>query len=1126
MHNLIIVLMGLLLGAPSFLSGVEITPENKSDAFLLCVRHDYPVFEINRDGDGRFLSVGNSEIQSYIDKNNLIDVERWLPNANENDHDGEIFLNRIFRIHAGEGRASELGRMIVEASSLQSVLYAEPENIHKLLYTPNDSNIDNQCSFSSMRAFEAFDFWDIPNGDFPGLNSDNEVLLASVDTGVDYTHPDLMYNSWINQDEIPPWLLEIGFDLDGDSRLSAYEIVSFLESESMDYNEDGEYNLRDILHENSPFMNGEDDDSNSYVDDLLGWDCSGYYGNSQPDPDPFPREDVANTGTWAHGTHVAGILAATTDNGIGMASVSYNAKFISVKASWDNQAEPGINDGYQGILYAAKAGHKDLNNNDQWDEGESFAIINNSWGGGGFSSSENTTINVAHDTYGAVVVCAAGNGDDAGGHEYDDHYPSSYENAISVCAMGCSGNWGNWATYHETIDLAAPGENIFSTVIGSGYDSWDGSSMASPNAASAIGLLSYYYPDFNNNELRDRVQSTADDVIYELNPEFIDCNGENGFYCLGSGMVDVYKAIGLSFSPSISMQTIEVNLLDGDGDDVLNPGESAELIISIANEQGWTDASNVSATLETATPGVTIQSDQAYYGNIVNGFYFDNSEQPFVVNVDSDIELGDVSFELIVTAQGSDGYSYSNTLDFSVPVSLYQEGYPFETNFEIKSSPLPVDFDNDGVYELIFGDRNGLVHVVSPDGTEWDNDIFPFDTGGEIWGSVAYADLDLDGLGEIVVTSKSKHLYAINVNGVLFDYNADQFLMGSPAIGNLDGDEFLEIVVSGYTSSGDVFVINHDGSANVIELNEKVLGGVSLVDLDGDDVDEIVVGTESNDMICIINDESIIDTLFVGNDKFKASPSVLSFEDETIIMIGSHDNNFYAFSPSGEIMFSIETADEINSSASFLDAEQGVLAFFGSDDGNLYSVFSNGDIPQGWPVYIGEKVGTVSFSDLDGDGSAEVVVPAGNQMHVLKQDGSNYNPLYFPVQTQFTLTSAPLIHDIDGDGDLELVAGSSADLVAVDIMSSGGINFGYWSMDRGNSKRTGFIDIHSDSCASIQLGDINCDINIDLLDIIVSVNIVLEIFNPTETQLWAADIDGNQDVDVSDIVLIVNLILD
>ena len=101
------------------------------------------------------------------------------------------------------------------------------------------------------------------------------------------------------------------------------------------------------------------------------------------------------------------------------------------------------------------------------------------------------------------MIAAAGNGEDSGGQEYGSHYPSSYENCVSVCAMGCSYSWGNWATYHPTVDLAAPGESIYSAIMGSGYESWDGASMACPNAASAIGLLSAYHPDWDNVQLRN-----------------------------------------------------------------------------------------------------------------------------------------------------------------------------------------------------------------------------------------------------------------------------------------------------------------------------------------------------------------------------------------------------------------------------------------------------------------------------------------------------------------------------------------------------------------------------------------------------------------------------------------------
>ena len=278
-------------------------------------------------------------------------------------------------------------------------------------------------------------------------------------------------------------LFEI-IDSDGNGILSSLELIS--EIIMSDFNEDGSIDLRDIFIEGSAFLDYLDNDGNGYVDDLIGWDPAGKWASHDPDNDPFPKTDPPATdgGTWAHGTHVAGILSATTDNGVGMASTVFNGKIMSVKCSIDGQStdDPGIFNGYDGILYAAKAGYY----------AGTFTIINNSWGGGGFSNSEQSVVNTAHNTYGAIVVAAAGNGDDSGGggEEYASHYPSSYENVISVCAIQCSGSWGGWATYHPTVDLASPGEGVYSAIMNGGYASWMGSSMASPNAASCIGLTS------------------------------------------------------------------------------------------------------------------------------------------------------------------------------------------------------------------------------------------------------------------------------------------------------------------------------------------------------------------------------------------------------------------------------------------------------------------------------------------------------------------------------------------------------------------------------------------------------------------------------------------------------------
>ena len=208
--------------------------------------------------------------------------------------------------------------------------------------------------------------------------------------------------------------------------------------ENIDYNGDGDINLRDVLDTNSPFSNGSDDDGNGYSDDFFGWDVSGVTGGDDNDPNPSTTGDPYY---WAHGTNVAGLLGAATDNGIGMASISYNCRVVAVKCSRDNSSGQYINDGYSGIYYAARAGYYS----------DTFTIINNSWGGGGYSSYEQSQVNTAHNTYNALVLSSSGNGLDSGGDLYAAEYPAAYTNVVSVTALSCSGNWGYWATYHETV---------------------------------------------------------------------------------------------------------------------------------------------------------------------------------------------------------------------------------------------------------------------------------------------------------------------------------------------------------------------------------------------------------------------------------------------------------------------------------------------------------------------------------------------------------------------------------------------------------------------------------------------------------------------------------------------------
>jgi len=231
------------------------------------------------------------------------------------------------------------------------------------------------------------------------------------------------------------------------------------------------------------------------------------------------------------------------------------------------------------------------------------------------------------------VLAAAGNGADSGSEEYSSHYPSSYTNCISVAAMGCSGQWGGWATYHNTVEFSSPGEGIYSTVIGSGYEAWDGSSMASPNAASCFGLLKAFYPDWTNVELRERMQETADTFIYEVNdsPDYVDN--------LGYGMIDVHKAIGSITFPYLSVDTLMFNEISGDLDGVINPGESASFDIFLLNEEGWQTALAIESNMVCNDELITVINSNSDYTNIEPGNSGSNLSE-ISLSISPNIEVG------------------------------------------------------------------------------------------------------------------------------------------------------------------------------------------------------------------------------------------------------------------------------------------------------------------------------------------------------------------------------------------------------------------------------------------------------------------------------------------------------
>ena len=314
-----------------------------------------------------------------------------------------------------------------------NVVYAEPNGrVHALRLTNdpalgqlwglrNTGQTVNGYPGTADADIDADEAWDVTSGR-------REVVVAVIDTGVDFSHPDL-----------------------GGSRTAANPLM---------WTNPGETG-------GAKPTNGIDDDGNGYVDDWRGWDFV------NDDNDPLDDE--------GHGTHVTGTIAAKGDNGVGVAGVAWNTRVMALKFL-DNRGSGTDADAAEAIAYASSMGAH---------------VLNNSWGG---SQESETLLDAieASDAAGTLFAAAAGN--DTYDNDEVDSFPADYEVANVVSVAGTSQTDERaWFTNtgRETVDLGAPGENVYSTlaqVLGYGYDWWDGTSMATPHVVGAAALAKSAFP--------------------------------------------------------------------------------------------------------------------------------------------------------------------------------------------------------------------------------------------------------------------------------------------------------------------------------------------------------------------------------------------------------------------------------------------------------------------------------------------------------------------------------------------------------------------------------------------------------------------------------------------------------
>jgi|GEM_PF-1408176 len=498
--------------------------------------------------------------------------------------------------------------------------------------TPTDPLYNRLWGMAMIDAPEA---WSLSTGS-------SNVVVAVIDTGVDYNHVDLAANLWVNPGEIAD--------------------------------------------------NEIDNDRNGFVDDLFGYNFLGNNGNSMDDN--------------GHGTHVAGTIAAAANNSLGVAGVNWSSSIMSLKFL-DGNGVGYLSDAVRAINYVTLM-------RTQYDV--NVRVINCSWGGGGYSPSMHHAIEAGNQA-GILFIAAAGNS--GSNNDAAPQYPANYTNSnvISVAAVAQNGQLASFSSYGATtVDLAAPGVSIYSTIPGNRYAAFSGTSMAAPHVAGVAALAFAYAPDASAAQVRDAILDGAEyssalagktvtggilnayNTLELLAEQFqgpADDHGDNAasaaavavpsstFATLGgAGDVDWFKfhaTAGKTYTFSTQLQTLADSVLylyAGNGSTVLAHNDDS-LGGGLASRIQWTAPS--SGTYYLAVAG---------YGGTFTGTYTlnvgaDNSAPVLEAIADQAISHGRTTFEIPISASDADGdpLSYSAAA-YSVD-PLAREAYELDRQYDL-----------------------------------------------------------------------------------------------------------------------------------------------------------------------------------------------------------------------------------------------------------------------------------------------------------------------------------------------------------------------------------------------------------------------------------------------------------
>jgi subtilisin family serine protease len=487
-------------------------------------------------------------------------------------------------------------------SADKEVAAFEEDSLRQIESTPNDSSVSQLWGMSKIDAYNA---WNISTGS-TGAGS---VVVAVIDTGVDYTHRDLAANIWTNPNA------------------------------------------------------GRDG---------FGYDLHGYdFANNDSDP-------MDDNG---HGTHVAGTIGAVGNNGTGVAGVNWAVSLMPLKFMTAS-GSGYMSDAVRAINYATM---------ERSVYGVNVRVINASWGGGGYSAAMQTAIQAAGNA-GIMFVVAAGN--DHANNDTTPHYPSSYTNSniIAVAATDQNDRLASFSCYGATsVDLAAPGVSIYSTLPGNRYGSLSGTSMATPFVAGAAALAWSINPNATVADIRNALLQGVDHL-----------SALSGKVASG-GRLDLLSTLKLVGGNSSTMPTIgslaptSNNVPAGTSLDLVATGAAAPAGVQAVyfyadlNNNGVWDSTDFG-----------IGADYTVVGGVGTIHFLNTNWEPgtyrfFARTLDNNYKFSNaVTTTITISATGMSSFTMSaGSVTQGTSVSLIAQGVPTGSS----GVYFYYDSNNDGVYQ-------------------------------------------------------------------------------------------------------------------------------------------------------------------------------------------------------------------------------------------------------------------------------------------------------------------------------------------------------------------------------------------------------------------------------------------